>query len=115
MTLRYYGSQRIAAAIAQDIVLAAYMAELVDAADDLELLSGPQLSICCFRHLVPGASDAELDAHNERLLVALQRDGRAYLSNLTIDGRFAMRACITNFRTTRADIERTLAVVRELA
>jgi aromatic-L-amino-acid decarboxylase len=91
------------------------MAELVEAADDLELLSGPRLSICCFRHLVPGATEAELDAHNERLLVAVQRDGRAYLSNLTVSGHFSMRACITNFRTTRADIERTLAVVRELA
>ena len=37
-----------------------------------------------------------------------------YLSNATIDGRFALRACITNFRTTRADIERVLTVVREL-
>jgi glutamate/tyrosine decarboxylase-like PLP-dependent enzyme len=115
MTLRYYGARRIAAAVAEDVALAAYMAELVEAADDLELLSGPQLSICCLRHLVPGATEAELDAHNERLLVAVQRDGRAYLSNLTVEGHFAMRACITNFRTTRADIERTLAVVRELA
>jgi len=115
MTLRYYGARRIAAAVAEDVALAAYMAELVEAADDLELLSGPQLSICCFRHLAPGATEAELDAHNERLLVAVQRDGRAYLSNLTVSGHFSMRACITNFRTTRADIERTLAVVRELA
>ena len=46
-----------------------------------------------------------LDAHNERILQALQRDGRVYLSNATVDGRFALRACITNFRTTRADVE----------
>ena len=52
---------------------------------------------------------------NERLLQALQHDGRVYLSNATVDGRFALRACITNFRTTRADVERVLAVVRELA
>jgi hypothetical protein len=32
-----------------------------------------------------------------------------------VDGRFALRACITNFRTTRADVERVLTVVRELA
>jgi hypothetical protein len=35
--------------------------------------------------------------------------------NATIDGRFALRACITNFRTTCADVERVLTVVRELA
>jgi aromatic-L-amino-acid decarboxylase len=115
MTLRYYGARRIAAAIAEDIALAAHLAELVTASDDFELLSGPELSICCFRHLLPGATAAELNAHNERLLTALQRDGRVYLSNITLDGRFALRACITNFRTTRADLERTLMVVRELA
>jgi hypothetical protein len=30
-------------------------------------------------------------------------------------GRFALRACITNFRTTRVDVERVITVVRELA
>jgi aromatic-L-amino-acid/L-tryptophan decarboxylase len=114
MTLRYYGARRIAAAIAEDIAMAAYLAELVRDADDLELLAGPGLSVCCFRHVPPGVPEEELDAHNERLLAALQRDGRVYLSNAALDGRFALRACITNFRTTRADIERTLAVVREL-
>jgi glutamate/tyrosine decarboxylase-like PLP-dependent enzyme len=115
MTLRYYGARRIGAAIAEDIALAAQLADLVRESDDFELLSGPDLSICCFRHLLPGATEAELDAHNERLLTALQRDGRVYLSNITLDRRFALRACITNFRTTRADLERTLAVARELA
>jgi len=113
MTLRCYGARRLAAAIEEDIAMAAYLAERVRAADDMELLSGPELSICCFRHVPPGVRD--LDAHNERLLGALQRDGRVYLSNAHLDGRFALRACITNFRTTCQDIERTLDVVRELA
>ena len=76
--------------------------------------AGPRLSICCFRHTPTHVTEPALDAHNERILHALQRDGRAYLSNATIDGRFALRACITNFRTTRADVERVLAVVRAL-
>jgi len=45
----------------------------------------------------------------------VQSSGRAYLSNAVIDGNFALRACITNFRTTKADIEETLTVIRELA
>jgi glutamate/tyrosine decarboxylase-like PLP-dependent enzyme len=114
-TLRFYGARRLAAAIGEDIRLAAHLAELVTAAEDFELLAGPGLSICCFRHAPRHVEDAALDAHNERILQALQRDGRVYLSNATIDGRFALRACITNFRTTRADVERVLAVVRELA
>jgi aromatic-L-amino-acid decarboxylase len=115
-TLRFHGARRLAAAIGEDVRLAAHLAELLAAADDFELLAGPGLSICCFRH-APGRHRDEpaLDAHNERILRALQRDGRVYLSNATVDGRFALRACITNFRTTRADVERVLTVVRALA
>jgi glutamate/tyrosine decarboxylase-like PLP-dependent enzyme len=114
-TLRFHGSHRLAAAIGEDIRLAAHLADLVAVAEDFELLAAPGLSICCFRHTPTHLDEPALDAHNERILHELQRDGRVYLSNATVDGRFALRACITNFRTTRADVERVLTVVRELA
>jgi aromatic-L-amino-acid/L-tryptophan decarboxylase len=114
MTLRYYGARRIAAAIAEDIAMAGYMAGVVQETDDLELVAPTSLSICCFRHTPPRMAPAALNEHNEQLLKALQRDGRAYLSNATIGGQFALRACITNFRTTRDDVDRTLTLVREL-
>ena len=114
-TLRFHGAHRLAAAIGEDIRLAAHLADLVAVAEDFELLAGPGLSICCFRHTPTHVDEPALDAHNERILHALQRDGRVYLSNATVDGRFALRACITNFRTTRADVQRVLTVVRELA
>jgi glutamate/tyrosine decarboxylase-like PLP-dependent enzyme len=114
-TLRFHGGRQLAAAIGEDIRLAAHLAQLLADAEDFELLAGPGLSICCFRHAPTHLDEPALDAHNERILQALQRDGRVYLSNATVDGRFALRACITNFRTTRADVERVLTVVRELA
>jgi aromatic-L-amino-acid decarboxylase len=49
-----------------------------------------------------------------RLLDPLQGDGRVYLSNARVGGRFALRACITNFRTTREHVEQVVEVVREL-
>ena len=114
-TLRFHGSRTLTAAIGANLRLAGHLAALVEAADDFELLAGPGLSICCFRHAPAHLPAAALDAHNERILHALQRDGRVYLSNATVDGRFALRACITNFRTTAADVEQVLTVVRELA
>jgi hypothetical protein len=45
----------------------------------------------------------------------VQTGGRAYLSNATVGGRFALRACITNFRTTRSDIEETIEAIRDAA
>ena len=116
LTLRYYGVNRIAAAITEDNGLAGYLAELVEAAQDFELLSRPQLSICCFRYLpakMKAATDAEIDEFNERVMFAVQRGGRAYISSATIKDKFALRVCITNFRTTRADIEQTLEIIRQ--
>src|SRR3954470_18802966 len=115
-TLRFHGARRLAAAIGEDIRLAAHLAALLSDAAAFELLPGPGSSISSFRHTpARDLDEPALAAHNERILDALQRDGRVYLSNATVDGRFALRACITNFRTTPADVERVLAVVRELA
>jgi aromatic-L-amino-acid decarboxylase len=105
MTLRHYGARRLAEAIEHDIAMAAQLAALV---------GRPSLSICTLRHVPATVLEEDLDAHNERLLAALQRDGRVYLSNAVIDGHFALRACVTNFRTTTADVERTVDVLRRL-
>jgi aromatic-L-amino-acid/L-tryptophan decarboxylase len=114
MTLRHYGARRLTEAIEHDIAMAAHLGALIERSGDFELLSPPRLSICTFRHVPATVVADDLDAHNERLLAALQRDGRVYLSNAVIGGRFALRACVTNFRTTSADIDRTLDVLRSL-
>ncbi|MFN2499945.1 MAG: aspartate aminotransferase family protein [Pyrinomonadaceae bacterium] len=126
LTLRFYGVDRIAAAITEDNALAAYLAELVEQAPDFELLAIPQLSICCFRYVpselrgvaesrINEAIEGELNNLNEKIMYSVQRGGRAYLSSACIHGKFALRACITNFRTTRADIQQTLEIIRESA
>ena len=57
---------------------------------DLELLTAPpQLSIVPFRHVPAGVAD--LNAHNARLSVELQRDGRVYVAPAAIDGRVYLR------------------------
>jgi aromatic-L-amino-acid/L-tryptophan decarboxylase len=130
MMLRYYGVRRLREAISKDNALAQYMAERINASGDFELMAPVSLSVCCFRY-VPESSRAGLDAErdanererleralddiNTRIMKTVQRGGLAYLSNATLRGRFCLRASITNFRTTRADIDRTLGVVREAA
>jgi glutamate/tyrosine decarboxylase-like PLP-dependent enzyme len=126
MTLRYYGARRIAAAIADDMAMARYMAERIENDPEFELLAPVPLSICCFRY-VPASLRAQLtrtsgsqvnsriNQLNERIMHRVQRSGRAYVSNAMLRGKFALRACIINFRTTRADIDLTLEVIRQAA
>ena len=46
--------------------------------------------------------------HTERLAAILRHRvierGRVYLSNATLEGRFALRACFVNHRTTDTDV-----------
>jgi aromatic-L-amino-acid decarboxylase len=56
-----------------------------------------------------------LDALNERLLIELQRDGSSYLSNSRLGGRFSLRGCVMNYRTTPRDMEVLLDDLRRVA
>jgi glutamate/tyrosine decarboxylase-like PLP-dependent enzyme len=128
-TLSYYGARRVAAAIEEDCRVAEYMAERVRGSEDFELLAPATLGICCFRYAPAGARRAleaaagdererlnrALDELNARVMRRVQRGGRAYLSNAALRGRFALRASVTNFRTTRRDIDLTLDAVRRAA
>jgi glutamate/tyrosine decarboxylase-like PLP-dependent enzyme len=85
----------------------------------LELLAEPILSICCFRVKPEDVSDEDtLDALNERILLRVRARGRAIPSHTRVNGRFAIRPCFINPRTTLADADATvdevLAVAGEL-
>lgn len=130
LMLKYYGAKRIAAAIADDIAMANYLADRVRQDPAFELLAPVQLSICCFRY-VPASLRSQLESAtneagrqriesdinrlNEQIMYRVQRGGEAYLSNAMLRGKFALRACIINFRTMRQDIDLTLQNVREVA
>ena len=51
---------------------------------------------------------------NQELLSRVERSGKAFLSNAMVNGHFALRACIVNFRTTQADIEALLPLLSRL-
>jgi len=94
------------------------VAERVKAHPRLELLSEPVLSICCFRVRPAGATDeAVLDALNEKVLLRVRARGRAVPSHTRVGGRFAIRPCFVNPRSTLADADATvdevLAAARE--
>ncbi len=116
-TLRYYGVAQIAGAITEDNLLAQYLGQQIESSEDFELLAPVSLSICCFRYVPDGlrGDDDALNELNTRIMHTVQRGGQAYVSNATIGGKFALRACITNFRTTRADIDKTLEIIRAAA
>ena len=118
MLLKGVGLERLGEAIESNLACARHLESMVRASDDFEMAAPVELSIFCFRY-VPAQLRKQppkaIDAVNERLLVALQRDGSSYLSNTTLNGRFALRGCVLNYRTTPRDMEILLDDLRRVA
>ena len=117
MLLKGVGLEALGEAIESNIACARHFESLVKASDDFEMIAPVELSIFCFRYVPPqmrGATPEAIDAFNESLLIALQRDGSSYLSNATLNGRFALRGCVLNYRTTLRDMEILLDDLRRV-
>jgi len=110
LALQQVGRDGYIQMISEDIRLSAELFRLIPQYPELEPLT-QSLSIATFRYVPPdlasGSEEIEgyLNQLNNELLTRLQNSGEAYLSNAVVRGKFALRACIVNFRTAQADIE----------
>ncbi len=69
----------------------------------------PQRSITCFRYRPAGAGagpdeDAHVDDVSRRILDRLRRETTTVPSSTVVDGRFAIRPCFINPRTTEREV-----------
>ena len=114
--LRSYGVERLEALLRDHIAWTAELAGWIDAAPDLELVTPPRLALLTFRYRPRGLDDeAELDRLNERLLHALNDDGRLYLTQTRVHGRYVIRFAIGQRTTTREHVARAWQVITETA
>jgi aromatic-L-amino-acid decarboxylase len=118
--LREIGAEGMRDRVVRHNDCARRVAERAVASDKLELLAEPVLSICCFRYRPPSWNDeTRLDELNEAILHGLRARGRTITSSTRVGGRFAIRPCFINPRTTLADadalVDEVLEVGRKLA
>jgi len=116
LALQQVGRDGYVRMISDDIRLSRAMFDRVGDYPELEALTHG-LSITTFR-FVPldmkrddRTVEDYLNDLNRELLTRLQQGGEAYLSNAVIGGKYALRACIVNFRTTLEDVEALLPIV----
>lgn len=114
-TIKEHGTHRLAAAIETNCEQARYLASRIEESSDFELLAPVVLQIVCFRPREPKLDDAVLDGIVDEAVIRLQESGIAVISTTTVFGRRAMRASITNHRTTTADLDVVLDTLREIA
>ncbi len=122
--LRQVGREGYVRMIADDIALTRTLFDAVSAHAELEAVSC-ELSIATFAYVPPdlgaGMSSSSqrariaeyLNELNTAILTETQHDGAVYLSNAVVDGRFLLRACIVNFRTTHEDVVAVPGIIAE--
>lgn len=105
-------------AIESNIEIMRYLADCIDESRDFVRLAPVPLPIVCFQYRTPHVSipgdQAYLDRLNQRLLEAVEKDGRVFLSGTKIQGKNALRACSVNHRLQRQDVNFLLKVIREV-
>lgn len=114
MSVNYYGTEAIAAAIDDAMDLALLVESSVVASETLELLSPARFGIVCFR-ANPRDSAIDLDALNQRVNARVVQEGRFLISSTRIRGSFSLRVCILGYRTTADDIRELMSAIEDAA
>ncbi|HUE65474.1 MAG TPA: pyridoxal-dependent decarboxylase [Rhizomicrobium sp.] len=97
-TLKAFGTERLGAMMAQSCAMARHLEARVRVEAELELVSGAQLNIVCFRY----RGD---DGLNSEIVADMQEAGIAAPSLTTLNGCVAIRACFINHRTRIEDVD----------
>jgi len=116
MSLQQVGKSGYIEMIKQDIELSKLFFEIANEHSELEAVT-QNLSITTLRYVPSGlimddlVKGKYLNDLNEMLLNELQRGGEVFLSNAVVSGKYCLRGCIVNFRTSANDIEEIVAII----
>ena len=116
LALQQVGRSGYIKMIGEDIQLSKLLFDLAHKHPELEALT-QNLSITTLRYIPSELllnkenKEAYLNTLNEALLNELQQGGEVFLSNAVINGKYCLRGCIVNFRTSKKDIEEIIEII----
>ena len=113
--IRHFGVEGLRSLIREHIRIARQLSEWIDADKDLERMADAGFSTVVFRHRPQGLSEERLDAHNAKVLEAVNGTREVYLSHTRVRGRYSLRIAIGNIHTTEAHVRRAFDLVKEAA
>jgi aromatic-L-amino-acid decarboxylase len=113
LSLQQIGRRGYIDSIGEDMRLSRKLYQLLDTHPQFEALT-QNLSITTFRYKGGESDPLVLDQLNRDLLARVEKSGELFLSNAVVDGRFALRACVVNFRTSDEDIEALPRILEKL-
>jgi aromatic-L-amino-acid decarboxylase len=105
MALKEHGIEKFGRLIDQNIAQAHYLSALIETEPRLELVAPTNINIVCYRYRPDGIAQDGLKAINTEIMLRLQEEGTAAISDTTVRGEHCLRAAVNNHRTRRADLE----------
>jgi glutamate/tyrosine decarboxylase-like PLP-dependent enzyme len=108
LSLQYFGVAAFVQAIDRCIDLALYAQERLEKSRRFELLAPASLGIVCFRRVWSGVQENVVEGRNVQLTKEFAASGVGLISSTRAQGRYALRLCILNHRTTRSDVDRVI-------
>ncbi|MEM6829999.1 MAG: pyridoxal-dependent decarboxylase [Bacteroidota bacterium] len=115
MSLKAYGLKKLQEMMQKDIDLAHFLADQVAAHPDFELKSRSRLAIACFRYVKGCETEEAIEDLNRRLIPALEKDGRVFITGTIFQGQFVIRACLINHRMHKGTVNHLVHVIQEVA
>jgi aromatic-L-amino-acid decarboxylase len=112
LALKLTGVAPFRAALEEKLLLARHFYEGLQRLDGFVAGPPPDLSVVTFRYR-PRRGDA--NEFNQKLIRAIQQDGRIFLSSTQINGEVILRLTVLGFRTHLETIELALEILRQKA
>jgi aromatic-L-amino-acid/L-tryptophan decarboxylase len=106
--IRHYGAEGLRHHVREHVGLAQQFARWIEQSSLFELAAPAPLNLVCFR--LRGGDDP-----NRKLLEALNRTGRLYLTHTGVNGRFTLRLCVGQTHTEARHVQAAWKLIQETA
>ena len=112
--LRELGRDGLISLVERCVDLCARIVDGIGALPGAEIVCRPTLNQGLVRFLAPDADATaeDHDARTDEVIDRINRSGEAMFGGVTWHGRRAMRVSVVNWRTTAADVDRTIEAAR---
>jgi L-2,4-diaminobutyrate decarboxylase len=110
--LRTYGPQIFIDHFTALYDLGREFAEMIRKASDFEMPYEPESNIVCYRYILPGKTDHEVNQLNAQIRRKIIESGKFYIVQTKIDNRTYLRSVLMNPFTTKSDMEELLSEIR---
>jgi aromatic-L-amino-acid/L-tryptophan decarboxylase len=108
LVIRHYGVEGLQHHIREHVRITQELLSWVEADSRFELMAPAPLNLVCFR--LKGDDDT-----NQRLMDALNRSGKMYLSHTKLNGKFTLRLCVGQAHTQEHHVRAAWELIQKTA